>query len=70
MAVYVIQYIDKLFCNFDPENPNKVDDFSRHKLLHGFSLHYHSEVNSLKIILYLDEIYNIIEKLSMKKIAS
>lgn len=70
MAVYVIQYIDKLFCNFDPENPNEVDDFSRHKLLHGFSSHYHSEVNSLKIILYLDEIYNIIEKLSMEKIAS
>lgn len=70
MAVYVIQYIDNLFCRFDPRNPDEVDDFSRHKLSHGFSSHYHSEVNSLKIILYLDEIHSIIEKLSMKKKAS
>lgn len=69
MAGYVVQYIDILFCNFDPRNPDKVDDFSRHKLSHGFSSNYHSEVNSLRLILYLDEIYNIIEKLSMEKMA-
>lgn len=70
IAGYVVQYIDVLFCNFDPRNPDKVDDFSRHKLSHGFSSKYHSEVNSLRLILYLDEIYNIIEKLSIKKMAS
>lgn len=60
LVSYVIACIDKLYCRFNPIKPNEVDDFSRHKISHGLATEYASEANSLKIILLLDEIFEII----------
>lgn len=63
IATYVIVCIDKLYCKFNPVNPNKVSDFSRHKISHGLATKYGSQANSLRVILFLDEIFEIISSI-------
>lgn len=60
---YIINFIDYLYLNFDPEYPEKTDDFNRHKIMHGESISHGTEENSLKTILYINEIYHIIKVL-------
>ncbi|UZW12885.1 hypothetical protein OSC52_13605 [Clostridium pasteurianum] len=63
IATYVIVCIDKLYCRFNPTKPNEVSDFSRHKISHGLATGYGSEANSLKVVLFLDEIFEIISSI-------
>lgn len=60
---YIINFIDYLYLNFDPQYPEKTDDFNRHKIMHGESISHGTEENSLKTILYINEIYHIIKVL-------
>ncbi|MCD3321133.1 hypothetical protein G8V07_12520 [Clostridium botulinum D/C] len=60
IATYVITCIDKLYCSFNPKNPNECSDFNRNKIFHGLANKYGSQANSLKVILFLDEIFEII----------
>ncbi|CDI48691.1 hypothetical protein OR62_03075 [Clostridium tetani] len=63
IATYVIVCIDKLYCKFNPVNPSQVSDFSRHKISHGLATKYGSQANSLRAILFLDEIFEIISSI-------
>ncbi|MCB2290826.1 hypothetical protein LGK97_13855 [Clostridium sp. CS001] len=65
---YVVICIDKLYCRFNPTKPNEVSDFSRHKISHGLAIEYGSEANSLKVILFLDEIFEIISSIQEMKL--
>lgn len=56
---YAFNCIDLFYIDFNPTEPDKVDDFSRHKMFHGQAINYDSEVSSLKLILYLDELFQI-----------
>ncbi|NMB97456.1 MAG: hypothetical protein GYA02_12745 [Clostridiaceae bacterium] len=56
---YTFNCIDLFYIRYNPQNPDEVDDFSRHKMFHGQAINYDSEVNSLKLILYLDELFQI-----------
>lgn len=47
--------------------PEKTDDFNRHKIMHDESISHGTEVNSLKTILYINEIYHILNALIEKK---
>ena len=49
--------MDSFYIRFDPTSPEKVHDFSRHKIFHGQAFDYDNEVYSLKLILYLDELF-------------
>lgn len=60
IATYVITCIDKLYCSFNPQNPDECSDFNRNKIFHGLANKYGSQANSLKVILFLDEIFEII----------
>lgn len=64
---YIINFIDYLYLNFDPKYPEKTDDFNRHKIAHGESINHGTEVNSLKTILYINEIYHILNALIEKR---
>lgn len=64
---YLMNFIDYLYMNFDPEYPEQTNDFNRHKIMHGESINHGTEVNSLKTILYINEIYHIINALIVKK---
>ena len=68
ISSYVIVCIDELYCRFSPTNPSEVSDFSRHKISHGLSTEYGSEANSLKVILFLDEIFEIISSIKEMKL--
>lgn len=64
---YIINFIDYLYLNFDPKYPEKTDDFNRHKIAHGESVNHGTEANSLKTILYINEIYHILNALIEKR---
>jgi len=66
---YVFLWIDLFYNDFHPEKPEKVQDFNRHKILHGLALNYDNEINSLKLILYLDELFHMISSLKSLNIA-
>ncbi|MBZ4664622.1 MAG: hypothetical protein JG776_2346 [Caloramator sp.] len=54
---YAFNCMDSFYVRFNPEKPDGVHDFSRHKIFHGQAVNYDSEVNSLKLMLYLDELF-------------
>jgi hypothetical protein len=64
---YIISFIDYLYLNFDPQYPEKTDDFNRHKIMHGESINHGTEINSLKTMLYINEIYHILNALIEKR---
>ncbi|GAA3653098.1 hypothetical protein [Asaccharospora irregularis] len=64
---YITNFIDYLYLNFDPKYPEKTDDFNRHKIAHGESINHGTEANSLKTILYINEIYHILNALTEKE---
>ncbi len=64
---YIINFIDYLYLNFDPKYPERTDDFNRHKIAHGESVNHGTEANSLKTILYINEIYHILNALIEKR---
>jgi hypothetical protein len=66
---YVFTCIDSFYIRFNPEEPDEVQDFSRHKIFHGQALNYDNEINSLKLILYLDELFYMISSLKSLNIA-
>ncbi|TZE82100.1 hypothetical protein [Calorimonas adulescens] len=66
---YVFTCIDSFYIRFNPEKPDEVHDFSRHKIFHGQALNYDNETNSLKLILYLDELFYMISSLKSLNIA-
>lgn len=61
--------VKKFYVRFNPEEPDEVQDFSRHKIFHGQALNYDNEINSLKLILYLDELFYMISSLKSLNIA-
>ncbi|MBZ9621400.1 hypothetical protein G9F71_000650 [Clostridium sp. FP2] len=68
ISSYVIVSIDKIYCRFRATKPSEVSDFSRHKISHGLAIEYGSEANSLKVILFLDEIFEIISSIQEMKL--
>ena len=66
---YAFNCIDSFYVRFNPEEPDEVQDFSRHKIFHGQALNYDNEINSLKLILYLDELFYMISSLKSLNIA-
>ena len=66
---YAFNCIDLFYVRFNPEEPDEVQDFSRHKIFHGQALNYDNEINSLKLILYLDELFYMISSLKSLNIA-
>lgn len=66
---YAFNCIDSFYVRFNPEEPDEVQDFSRHKIFHGQALNYDNEINSLKLILYLDELFYMISSLMSLNIA-
>lgn len=54
---YTFNCMDSFYVRFNPEKPDGVHDFSRHKIFHGQAINYDSEINSLKLMLYLDELF-------------
>jgi hypothetical protein len=66
---YAFNCIDSFYVRFNPEEPDEVQDFSRHKIFHGQALNYDNEINSLKLILYLDELFYMISCLKSLNIA-
>ncbi|MEN2775223.1 hypothetical protein ABCY62_09275 [Acetivibrio clariflavus] len=66
---YAFNCIDSFYVRFNPEEPDEVQDFSRHKIFHGQALNYDNEINSLKLILYLDELFYMISSLISLNIA-
>lgn len=64
---YLMYFIDYLYTNFDSQYPEKTDDFNRYKIIYGESISHGTEVNSLKAILYINEIYHILNALMEKK---
>lgn len=65
----IITCIDSFYIRFNPAEPDEVQDFSRHKIFHGQALNYDNEINSLKLILYLDELFYMMSSLKTLKIA-
>lgn len=61
---YAFNCIDSFYIRFNPENPDGACDFSRNKIFHGQAINYDTEINSLKLMLYLDELFYI--ELSLK----
>lgn len=66
---YAFTCIDSFYIRFNPAEPDEVQDFSRHKIFHGQALNYDNEINSLKLILYLDELFYMISSLKTLNIA-
>ncbi|GFN35657.1 hypothetical protein [Tepidimicrobium xylanilyticum] len=66
---YAFTCIDSFYIRFNPAEPDEVQDFSRHKIFHGQALNYDNEINSLKLILYLDELFYVISSLKSLNIA-
>ena len=66
---YAFNCIDSFYVRFNPEEPDEVQDFSRHKIFHGQALNYDNEINSLRLILYLDELFYMISSLKSLNIA-
>lgn len=66
---YAFTCIDSFYIRFNPAEPDEVQDFSRHKIFHGQALNYDNEINSLKLILYLDELFYMILSLKSLNIA-
>lgn len=66
---YAFTCIDSFYIRFNPAEPDEVQDFSRHKIFHGQALNYDNEINSLKLILYLDELFYVMSSLKSLKIA-
>lgn len=57
---HILKCIDTIYSEgFDPTAPEKSSDFSRNKRGHGQALAKQSEVNSLKLFLYLNELFYI-----------
>ncbi|RBP35719.1 hypothetical protein [Garciella nitratireducens] len=56
---YAFNCMDSFYVRFNPEKPGRVHDFSRHKIFHGQAINYDTEINSLKLMLYLDELFYI-----------
>lgn len=54
---YAFNCMDSFYVRFNPEKPDGVHDFSRHKIFHGQAVNYDTEINSLKLMLYLDELF-------------
>lgn len=54
---YAFNCMDSFYVRFNPEKPDGVHDFSRHKIFHGQAINYDTEINSLKLMLYLDELF-------------
>lgn len=63
---YVFYFIDSLYRYFNPNYPEKTDDFNRHKIAHGQAFKHGTQVNALKTILYLNEIFYIMGVLKTK----
>ncbi len=63
---YAIKQIDYFFA--DSDNRKSYNDIERNNILHGRELNYGTEVNSIKLILFLDEIYRLIQLLKLKNI--
>ena len=60
---HVFYCMDSFYISFDPKKPDETDDFNRHKIFHGQAQGYDMPIHSLKLILYLDEIFYIISSL-------
>lgn len=63
---HVFYCMDSFYISFDPNKPDETDDFNRHKILHGLAQGYDLPIYSLKLILYLDEIFYIISSLELE----
>jgi len=66
---YAFNCMDSFYVRFNPKKPDGVHDFSRHKIFHGQALNYDNEINSLKLVLYLDELFYMISYLKSLNIA-
>lgn len=60
IANYSIACINSLYTTFDWNNPGKTSDLNRHKLAHGYNIDCDNKVDSLRVILYLNEIFEMI----------
>lgn len=60
VTAYAMTCINSIYSNFEPTKPDEAPDFNRHKISHGLSINYDSRASSLKLILYLNEIFEII----------
>ena len=66
---YSIKCINSLYTKFDWNNPGKTPDLNRHKLSHGYPIDCDNRVHSLRAILYLNEIFEMISALLEMEVA-
>lgn len=66
ITAYAMALIDGFFGDFKPNSPDDTPDFNRNKISHGLAFNYDSRAASLKLILFLNEIFEIINALSTK----
>ena len=61
---HIIRSVDTIFTgNFKPNSPEQYSDMLRDKRMHGQAYKKQSEANSLKLMLYLNELFEIISVL-------
>ncbi|WP_312700876.1 hypothetical protein [Sedimentibacter sp.] len=70
IVTYAFNCMDSFYVRFNPEKPEGVHDFSRHKIFHGQSDNYDTEINSLKLIMYIDELFYMVSSLKRASILS
>lgn len=66
ITAYAMALIDGFFGDFKPNCPDDTPDFNRNKISHGLAFNYDTRAASLKLILFLNEIFEIINALSTK----
>ena len=57
---YVLECVDKAFStNFSPSDPDSCPNTSRHKIAHGHAIAKETEANSLRLFLFMNELYKL-----------
>ncbi|WP_055665520.1 hypothetical protein [Desnuesiella massiliensis] len=66
---YALQRFEDIYRSFEPAQADQVPNFNRNKIYHGFTTDYDKRVYSLKLILFTNEIFNIICGIKELKVA-